>query len=148
MCVSPTGSVSIEFSKDANETTVWAFWEIWMVSFFLPVKQRNWIDDCLCILWLYLYSFIYLIFIECYYMPNAGHLKMNKIYFLCSKNAFSSERNNSSQVINPICYLTGCICRIDWLNKLEAGDPPGDDCISLGLTLNVDSFYSLLFTLI
>lgn len=46
-------------------------------------------------------------------MPNAGHLKMNKIYFLCSKNAFSSERNNSSQVINPICYLTGCICRID-----------------------------------
>lgn len=90
-------------SKDANKTT-------------LCILRS--LDECACILWLF-YSFNIV-----WYMPNAGHLKMNKILFLHSRNLCSSEASNNIQIIKTQYYiLTRNILRMDWLKKLEAGRP-------------------------
>lgn len=49
-----------------------------------------------------------------WYMPNAGHLKMNKILFLHSRNLCSSEASNNKQIIKTQYYiLTSNIHRMD-----------------------------------
>lgn len=51
--------------------------------------------------------------------PVCGHLKMNKILFLRSRNIRSSEGNK--QIIQAVLYLTRNIHRTDWLKNLGAG---------------------------